>query len=231
MPGGGTLTTTTANVLRDGAPYVMLAISDTGIGMDAATQSRIFEPFFTTKDKGKGTGLGLSTVFGIVQQSGGVMVVESELGHGSTFTIYLPRTDEVAAELPTEARTLRGGETILLVEDDGQVRKVATAILQRSGYRVLAAESGPDAIALYSARLDEVDLLLSDVVMPKMSGRELADQLVGIRPDLRVLYMSGYTDDAIMHHRVLDSGFVLVAKPFTQASLLDRVRDVLSRPS
>jgi signal transduction histidine kinase/CheY-like chemotaxis protein len=231
MPGGGTLTTRTANVLRDGIPHVMLAISDTGIGMDAATQSRIFEPFFTTKDKGKGTGLGLSTVFGIVQQSGGSMVVESELGHGSAFKIYLPRTDEVAIEVPTEVRPLRGGETILLVEDDGQVRKVATAILQRSGYRVLEAESGPDAIARYSARLGEVDLLLSDVVMPKMSGRELADQLVGIRPDLRVLYMSGYTDDAIMHHRVLDSGAVLVAKPFTQASLLDRVRDVLSRTS
>ncbi len=231
MPRGGDLSITTGNVDRDGIPHVMLAISDTGTGMDAATRSRIFEPFFTTKEKGKGTGLGLSTVFGIVEQSGGAMTVESSPGRGTTFRIFLPQTDERELEVSAGVRQLRGGETILLVEDDGQVRKVATAILQRSGYHVLVAESGPDALARYRERLDEVDLLLSDVVMPAMSGRELADQLSGIRPDLRVLYMSGYTDDAIVHHHVLDSGAVLVAKPFTQASLLDRVRDVLSRPA
>ena len=226
MPEGGTLTIQTRNV----GDEVMLAISDTGTGMDDATKSRIFEPFFTTKDKSKGTGLGLSTVFGIVEQSGGRMVVESEPGKGATFRIFLPRTDELICDaVLVESRPLRGGETILLVEDDAQVRKVATAILQRSGYRVLSAQSGPEAIEMYRGRLAEVDMLLSDVIMPSMSGRELADHLVGIRPDLRVLYMSGYTDDAIAHHRVLDPGVMLVAKPFTKASLLDRVRHVLAR--
>jgi signal transduction histidine kinase/CheY-like chemotaxis protein len=226
MPAGGMLTIQTCNV----GDEVMLAISDTGTGMDEATKSRIFEPFFTTKDKSKGTGLGLSTVFGIVEQSGGRMVVESEPGKGATFRIFLPRTDELICDVkPAESRPLRGGETILLVEDDAQVRKVATAILQRSGYRVLSAQSGPEAIEMYGGRLAEVDMLLSDVIMPSMSGRELADHLVGIRPDLRVLYMSGYTDDALAHHRVLDPGVMLVAKPFTKASLLDRVRQVLAR--
>ncbi len=230
MPHGGTLTVETSDVLLAGIPHVMLAIRDTGMGMDEATQSRIFEPFFTTKDKSKGTGLGLSTVFGIVEQSGGSMRVVSRPGEGATFLVYFPRCDEVAnAVCATEGRPLRGGETILLVEDDAQVRKVATSILQRSGYRVLTAVSGPDAITQYHQRLTEVDLLLSDVVMPEMSGRELADRLNTIRPDLRVLYMSGYTDDAIVHHRVLDPGIVLVSKPFTKASLLDRVRDVLTR--
>ena len=226
MPGGGSLTIET----RNRGDEVTLAISDTGTGMDEATKSRIFEPFFTTKDKSKGTGLGLSTVFGIVEQSGGRMEVESSVGHGATFVVVLPRTTEVfAVEAPGDQRLLRGGETIMLVEDDAQVRKVATAILQRSGYRVISAQSGPEALELYRGRLTEVDMLLSDVVMPAMSGRELADHLTAIRPDLRVLYMSGYTDDAIVHHRVLDPGILLVAKPFTKASLLDRVREVLAR--
>ncbi|MFT3694364.1 MAG: GAF domain-containing protein [Kofleriaceae bacterium] len=225
MPNGGTLTITTLVVEGD----VMLAISDTGIGMDEATQHRIFEPFFTTKDKSKGTGLGLSTVIGIVEQSGGRMQVESALGHGATFRVFLPRCDEAPPERESgEHLPLRGGETILLVEDESQVRKVATAILHRSGYRVLAAQNGADAIAQYADRLNEVDLLLTDVVMPGMSGRELSDRLTAIRADLRVVYMSGYTDDAISHHRVLDPGVQLVPKPFTKASLLDRVRYVLT---
>ena len=207
MLGGGTLTVETRDTVTEYGPVDVLSVTDTGIGMDEATRSRIFEPFFTTKDKSKGTGLGLSTVFGIVEQSGGTMAVHSKPGRGATFEICFPRCDEtIEVATPVENRPLRGGETILLVDDDAQVRKVATAILQRSGYRVLAARSGPDAILQYHQRLAEVDLLLGDVVMPEMSGRELADRLGTIRPDLRVLYMSGYTDDAISHHRVLDPG-------------------------
>jgi signal transduction histidine kinase len=240
MPRGGRLVLRAENVELDAqyalehfdatpGPHVMLAVSDTGIGMDRETQLRLFEPFFTTKDRGKGTGLGLSTVFGIVKQSGGSIYVESELGRGTTFRIYLPATDELEGE-PSQrvpAAALDGSETVLLVEDDEQVRAVTRLILARKGYRVLEARDGLEALKLAEAAGDPLDLLLTDVVMPNMGGRELADRLLALRPGLPVLYMSGYTDDAIVHHRVLDPGVMLLQKPVTPDALLRKVRAVL----
>ena len=240
MPDGGKLTIETYNIQLDetfarhhfgvipGA-YVMLAISDTGIGIDKATQQRIFEPFFTTKDKGKGTGLGLSTVLGIVEQSGGKMWFDSEPGKGATFRVYLPRTTEkqLVAERQSALAPLRGGETVMLVEDDAQVRAAARNILQRNGYKVIEAASGHDALQLCAERALHFELLVTDVVMPKMSGRELADRLIAAQPGLRVLYMSGYIDEVILHQRMLPPGLCLLEKPFTPESLLGRVREVL----
>ena len=240
---GGKLTIETSNVELDDAwatahlpasagPHVMLAVSDTGIGMDAATQARIFEPFFTTKGIGKGTGLGLSTVFGIVRQSGGSVWVYSEPGVGTTFKVYLPRVDsalEVARARPQGL--LHGTETILLVEDEEQVRAIADSVLRRQGYRVLCARSPGEALLQSEQHQGPIHLLLTDVVMPQMSGPELARRLSEQRPETKILCMSGYTDDAVMRHGVIEGGVAFVQKPFTPASLGAKVREVLDSSS
>jgi signal transduction histidine kinase/CheY-like chemotaxis protein len=209
--------------------YAVLAVSDTGVGMDRATQSRIFEPFFTTKEKGKGTGLGLSTVFGIVQQSGGTVWVYSEIGKGTTFKIYLPRarTGQRTSAPPPLPDVVRGNETILLAEDEDQVRCAARDILERFGYHVLEARNAGEALLICEKHRGEVQLLLTDVVMPQMSGRELVLRLTSVRPEMRVLFMSGYTEKAGLHHGILESGIAYLQKPFTPETLSRRVRQVL----
>jgi len=241
MPVGGKLTIETGNVELDAeyarehpgatpGPHVMLAVRDTGVGMDKATQARVFEPFFTTKEVGKGTGLGLSTVLGIAQQSGGSVQVHSELGKGTIFKVYFPTVDavlDVAGPAPAPA-TLRGKETILLVEDQEQVRAVAHAILKRSGYRVLVAQHASEALLHCSAHAEPIELLVTDVVMPQMSGAELAKRAVAVRPSLKVLYMSGYTDDSVVRHGILESEMTFLQKPFTPETLTRKVREVLN---
>ncbi|MBA3499506.1 MAG: response regulator [Deltaproteobacteria bacterium] len=240
MPTGGKLTLETANVVLDeeyvrthhGAtvgPHVMLSVSDIGTGMSRATQARIFEPFFTTKEQGKGTGLGLATVFGIVQQTGGSIWVYSELGIGTTFKIYLPRIDADAHHscvIPIAPTSLRGTETILLVEDEDQVRAVARDILRRSGYQVIEARNAGEALLLTESS-PSLDLLLTDVVMPQMSGPVLAKRLAEGRPQMKILCMSGYTDDSVVRHGVLDTTIAYLQKPFTLDTLTRKVREVL----
>ncbi len=241
MPRGGKLTLETANVELDEqfagryatvspGPHVMLAVSDTGIGMDAELQARLFEPFFTTKEHGKGTGLGLSTTYGIVKQSGGSIWVYSEPGHGTTFKIYLPRCQDPLEELPPAPDTREaapGTETVLVVEDEPEVRRLVERLLRGKGYRVLAAGSPADAVALAKSHDAEIDLLLTDVIMPGMNGRDLARLLAPARPAMRVLYMSGYADAAMNQHGILPTGTAFVSKPFTPEALARKVREVL----
>jgi len=245
MPQGGKLILETTNAELDesyrrthpGArpgPYVRLAVSDTGHGIDAATLPRIFEPFFTTKEQGKGTGLGLSTVYGIVKQSGGYIMVYSEPRRGSTFKVYLPRVDE-EAQAATEAEgapepPARASETILLVEDEKALREMIRELLEEGGYTVLEGGSPEEALAAARSHRGPIHLMLTDVVMPRMGGRDLAAELSALRPGLRVLYMSGYTDSAIIHHGVLDAGTHFLQKPFTAHALLRKVRAVLDEP-
>jgi two-component system cell cycle sensor histidine kinase/response regulator CckA len=245
MPHGGTLRISTTNedldevyvlqhpeVVVPGS-YVMFAVSDTGCGMDRETQTKIFEPFFTTKELGKGTGLGLATVYGVVKQSGGYIWVYSELGRGSTFKIYLPRIEEAltASDSGKGGKEIgRGWETILLVEDAQPLRELAHELLEDSGYTVLEAANGADAIQVAEQHQGPIHLLLTDVVMPGMDGPKVAEYMTRICPGIKVLYASGYTDDTIVHHGVLNSGIALLQKPFTRATLTNKVREVLGLP-
>ena len=241
MPRGGKLTLETANVSldqrysRDHQPleagrYVMLAVSDTGCGMSPETQSRIFEPFYTTKEVGKGTGLGLSMVYGIVKQSGGYIWVYSEPERGTTFKIYLPRVDQPAENADDEKRAnpvQRGTETILLVEDDPQLRQLSSSVLAHCGYKVLVAATPQEGLAICNANHSDIRLLVTDVVMPGLNGRELAEKILKVCPQSRVLYISGYTGNAIVHYGVLDEGLWFLPKPFTLSALVAKVREVL----
>ncbi len=243
MPGGGRLTIETVNLeVRENAAdlpadlpcgsYIVLSVSDTGTGMTPEIRSRIFEPFFTTKPKGKGTGLGLSTVYGIVKQSGGGISVETEIGRGTTFRIYVPRTSHPSKQARTEAVRLprKGTETILLVEDEPEVRKLAREMLMRQGYTVLEACDGPEALETWARHPHSIDLALTDVIMPQMSGFQLAERLIAARPALRVLYMTGYSDDVIAGYGVVKKEAELLRKPFTSEALARKVRQALDDP-
>ena len=243
MPMGGHLTIETSDVVLDenyarthmgvkpGA-FTMVAVSDDGHGMDAETRRHIFEPFFTTKEKGKGTGLGLATVYGIIKQAGGDIWVYSEPGQGTTFKLYFPRVLEALSDASAadSAPTKRsGGETILVVEDEKAVRDLTVRILQQLGYTILTASSGADALEISGAHAGHIDLLLTDVVMPNMSGRQLADQLQVSRPDTKVLFLSGYTENTVVHHGVLDAGVDFLPKPFSRENLSKKLREVLGK--
>jgi two-component system cell cycle sensor histidine kinase/response regulator CckA len=243
MASGGTLTFETAAVTLDESytkrrpdaspgDYIMLAVSDTGTGIDPTALEQIFVPFFTTKSKDKGTGLGLATVYGIVKQCNGLVEVYSEVGRGTTFKVYLPQVgadDVQPAEGPvTQPDAAQGSETILVVEDDEAVRSLISDVLARRGYRALMAATPGEALGIYRAHAGAgVDLLLTDLVMPEMSGRELATRLAHVNGEVRVLYMSGYTDAAIVHHGMLDAGTAFIQKPFTPDSLSRKLREVL----
>ena len=243
MPGGGKLTIETRNVdldevyarehiaVRPG-PYVMLAITDSGVGMSAETKTHMFEPFFTTKEKGKGTGLGLATVYGIVKQSEGNIWVYSELHRGTTFKAYFPRVEsasENAARHLADGRSTRGSETVLLVEDEKAVRTLTRKILERSGYSVLEMADGEEALEAARLQPEPIHLLLTDVVMPQVSGPDLAARIVAMRPEVKVLFMSGYTDDAVVRHGVLADGVHFLQKPFTPEALTRKIREILDQ--
>jgi CheY-like chemotaxis protein len=241
MPDGGKLTIQTADAEIDvdyarehpgsiPGKYVMLAVTDIGTGMDLETQAQIFEPFYTTKGRDKGTGLGLATVYGVVKQSNGYITVDSEVGKGSSFTIYLPRIEQivpVSAKSSPEPLNVRGSETILLVEDAEPLRRLAELFLKENGYRVMAAADGSEAQQVAAQISGPIDLLLTDVVMPGINGRVLAERLSPSHPGMKVLYMSGYTDSFIAGHGVLEPGTHLLRKPFTEEVLIRKVRELL----
>jgi CheY-like chemotaxis protein len=242
MPEGGRLVIETSNVEIDEeyagthadtvpGPYAMISVTDTGTGMTKDVREKLFEPFFTTKEKGKGTGLGLPSVYGIVKQSGGFVWVYSEPGRGTAFKIYLPRAEE-EEETTGSVRTPRsnrktGAETILLVEDDEEVRKVALRILRRNGYHVLEAANGADALRVCEAAGSGVDLVVTDIVMPEMGGSELAERIREKQPDARILFTSGFTEDAAVRQSFLQPGEAFIEKPFTPATLAKKAREVL----
>jgi signal transduction histidine kinase/CheY-like chemotaxis protein len=241
MPDGGVLTLATANVHFEAQPeedvragdYVMLEVTDTGIGMDEGTRARLFEPFFTTKEMGKGTGLGLAMVYGIVKQSDGHIAIETEPGRGTTFRVYLPRCDSTAgAKTRRRSRAeLVGNETVLLVEDDDSVRRVTASMLRSLGYQVVEATGGVEALRSCREHSGPIHLLLTDVVMPMMNGREVANRVKAIVPGVKTLFMSGYTDDSILRHGVLDEGVPFLSKPLSHDSLGGKVREVLGQGS
>jgi signal transduction histidine kinase len=240
MPRGGKIAIEMSNAVLDDeyaaehpgvtpGPYVMLAVTDTGTGMDRATQARIFDPFFTTKEVGKGTGLGLSTVYGIVQQSKGHIWLYSELGQGTTFRVYFPRTDREAVDMrtPLPPRSLQGTETVLIVEDEEAVRAIMCAVLRRNGYTVVEARNGQAALQACETHGETLDLVVTDVIMPVMGGRELADRLLELRPTLKVLFVSGYTEHSVIEHGVLERGIAFLQKPITPRAFATKVREVL----
>jgi signal transduction histidine kinase len=241
MPDGGALTIETGNVELDAAqvakhgegtpgPHVLLAVSDTGIGMDDEVRRHLFEPFYTTKPAGQGTGLGLATVFGVVKQSGGGIYVYSEPGRGSTFKIYLPACADEGAEVESDgadAEARRGSETIMVVEDDAGVRELVRLMLEANGYEVLAVEDAAEAMSVCTENPERVDLLLTDVVMPGMNGRMLAERLGEISPRMRVLFMSGYSDEAVHRHGQITDNAAFLEKPFTERALARQVREIL----
>jgi PAS domain S-box-containing protein len=243
MPLGGKLIIETKNIEFDEIDvqhhpelnpgrYTMLAITDTGVGMDEVTRTRIFEPFYTTKGRGKGTGLGLATVYGIVKQNDGFIYVYSEIQKGSTFKVYLPSSDEKGKDdkMPSiDDEKLKGTETILLVEDDEGVRIVTQSTLQNYGYKVIAATNGEEALRIYDEHEGKFDLILTDVVMPLMSGREMADKLREKDSSIKILYFSGYTDDSIVQHGVLDEGMEFIQKPYSHAELAKKIKSVLNK--
>jgi CheY-like chemotaxis protein len=243
MPRGGRLTIETANIVlgedfarthpevRPGR-YVLVAVRDTGEGMTEEVKAHLFEPFFTTKGPGKGTGLGLATVYGIVQQAGGYVYAESEPGRGTTMKVYLPRVEAAAPLRKSQqglARAPGGGETILLAEDEESVRRLAVQVLQSKGYRVLEACDGEEATWVAERHVGDLHMLVTDVVMPRLGGRELAERLAAERPGLRVLYLSGYADDAVVRHGVLEEEMAFLEKPFSPEALARKVREVLDQ--
>ena len=210
----------------------MLSVSDTGAGIEPGDLPHIFEPFFTTKPVGKGTGLGLSTVYGIVKQSGGYIWAYSETGLGTTFKVYLPRVDQPAESLEIQKRpneSYLGAETILLVEDEEGVRSLIQLVLRRSGYTVLEAHNAEEALKICVGITTPIHLLLTDLILPRMTGRELAERIASLRPSVKTLFMSGYTDDAVLKHGVLDSRNAFLQKPFSMESMLQKIREVLGQ--
>jgi two-component system, cell cycle sensor histidine kinase and response regulator CckA len=243
MPEGGKLTIETQNVVLDESysndhpdtdtgEYVMLAVSDTGIGMDKETLSHLFEPFFTTKPKGSGTGLGLSTCYGIVKQNNGGIWVYSEPGKGTTVKVYFPKIEDINPQqenVYSHETILEGTETVLVAEDDAGIRTMITRHLTAAGYRVLSASNGDEALSLVNKTGESIHLLITDVIMPLMGGKALADRLTVIYPGLRILFMSGYTDNSIVHHGVLETGIKFIQKPFSMVEFMRKIREVLEQ--